>query len=390
MKHDVQALASVSFDGTGERLLTAGGVVGGQGFGDPTVRLWDLNSGKELLRLSRPDEEVGHALISPDGQFIAVAWRPRAEGTNHQVQLYDVSGTLRWASAPIATQVFKLAFSPDGRLLAMAMVDGRARVLDALTGAQVHKLTGFVGALRDVAFHPNSKQLVTVGDTPEVHTWDLESGELQRIIRGPTKEVECVTFSPDVTRLATGDHDGLVKVWDADGRQRGLLLNHGGYSARGALRFSPDSTRIMTVLRKQGRVDWCDLRTGEVSRRTIFPGRNDSEVRPVALCADGTRVATLQEEAPSAFEIWDVMSGERLLRSPTGPGPIVALLFSPDGRRVIASHAVRHGPALPQSASRPACGAIRTSLRLQTSTAAPYCKRSIATTSSTTRPRRKR
>jgi WD40 repeat protein/serine/threonine protein kinase len=351
VRHDLLALASVSFDGAGERLLTAGGVAGGVGFGDSTVRLWDLENGQELLRLSRPREGVGHAVLSPDGQSIAVAWlSPASAGKNHWVRLYDTGGTLRWTSAPMDARVVRLAFSADGRWLATAGIDGRARVLDAQTGEQVHKLTGFVGTLRDVAFHPDGKQLAAVGDTPEVRLWDLESGELLRTIRGPTNIVESVAFSPDGRRLATGDHDGLVKVWEAGARQRGLLLDHGGYSARGALHFRPGGAKVMTVMRSKGRVDWCDLLTGEVGRQTILPPSKTGDLRPAALSANGTRVASVHEEAPAAFEIWDVPSGKRLLRSPAGPGPISALLFSPDGRRVIASHAVRRGPAAPQSA----------------------------------------
>jgi WD40 repeat protein/serine/threonine protein kinase len=349
VRHERPAIASVGFDSTGERLLTGGGVGGGVGIGDPTVHLWDLEKGQELLRLSRPDEDVGHALFSPDGQSIAVAWHVRSGGRNSCVQLYDARGTLRWTSATIGAQVTKLAFSSDGRWLAAAARDGRARVLDAQTGQQVHKLSGFVGALHDVAFHPDGKRLATVGDTPEVRLWDLESGELLQTIRGPTKIVECVTFSPDGKRLATGDFAGLVKVWETDGWQRGLLLDHGGYSARSALQFSPGGEKVMTVVRKHGRVDWCDLKTGEVGRRIILPDSKSADLRPVALSAEGTRVASVHEEATSAFEIWDVPSGNRLLRSPPGPGPIIALLFSPDGRRVIASHAVRQGPSAPES-----------------------------------------
>ncbi len=349
-RHESPALASVSIDGAGERLLTGAGVAGGVGFGDSTVRLWDLKTGQELLRLSRSGEGVGHALLSPDGQSIAVAWHGKASAEkNHRVRLYDTGGTLRWTSAPIGTQVVKLAFSPDGLWLALAAIDGRARVLDARTGELAHKLTGFVGALRDVAFHPDSKRLAAVGDTPEVLLWDLESGELLQSTRGPTNIIESVAFSPDGLRLATGDHDGLVNVWETAGRQRGLLLDHGEYSARGALHFSPGGEKVMTVLRSKGRVDWCDLRTGEVGRRAILPPSKTADLRPVALSANGTRVASVHEDAPSAFEIWDVPSGKRLLRSPEGPGPIIAMLFSPDGRRVTASHADRHGPTEPQS-----------------------------------------
>ena len=350
IRHESPALASVAIDGAGERLLTGAGVGGGVGFGDSTVRLWDLKTGQELLRLSRTGEGVGHAVLSPGGQSIAVAWNGQDPAEkNHRVRLYDAGGTLCWTSAPIDAQVVRLAFSPDGRWLASAAIDGRARVLDALTGELTLKLTGFVGALRDVAFHPDGKHLVAVGDTPEVHTWDLDSGELMRTIRGPTKIVESVAFSPDGLSLATGDHAGQVKVWEAAGRQRGVLMKHGDYSARGALLFSPGGEKVMTVLRSKGRVDWCDLRTGETVRRAILPLSKTDDQRPVALSASGTRVACVHEEAPFAFEIWDVPSGKRVLRSTDGPGAIVAMIFSPDGRRLIASHAVRHGPSQPQS-----------------------------------------
>ena len=266
------------------------------------------------------------------------------------MRLYDGKGAPRWASERIDSPVVKIAFSDDGRWLATAALDGRARVLDASTGRLVHKLTGFVGSLRDVAFHPDGKRLAAVGDTPEVRLWDLDSGELVRTIRGPTEIVESVAFHADGKRLATGDHAGLVKVWDASGDQRGLLLDHGGYGARGALNFSPGGTKVMTLLRSCGRsrlVRRANRGGRPANGLAAEPNRRSPASRPLGRRRPGRQRAC---GSTQRFEIWEVAPAKRLLRSPPGPGAITALVFSPDGRRVIASHAVRRGPAAPASA----------------------------------------
>jgi WD40 repeat protein/serine/threonine protein kinase len=341
-KHDSIGVASVGFDPTGRRLLTAaGGRRHGGGYGDQTVRVWDVETGRQLVRIQRRAEGLTHALFSPDGVAIAAGWTSTPAETNRGwVTLHDARGTPRWTFPVYPTLLVKLAFSPDGRQLAAAGLDGRVRVLDAATGHLVRQLTGSVGPLRDVAFNASGRLLAAVGDNPEVRIWDVNSGDVVRTIRGPTDIIEAVAFSSN-GRLATGDHEGLVKVWDANRNQRGLLLDHGGYSARQGLVFVPGGGKLVVVPTARKRVDWLDLRTGTPGRQPLPVLR---ELERANVSPDGKRVACVPAGSPSVFEVWQVDGPSQVLRSPPGPGPISALSYSPDGHWLVTSHRVRRRP----------------------------------------------
>jgi serine/threonine protein kinase/WD40 repeat protein len=340
-KHDEMGIASVGFDATGRRLLTAaGGRKHGGSYGDRTVRIWDVETGRQQVRVDRPGEGVPHAAFSPDGETFATAWASTPAETNKGwVTLHDAQGRPRWTSWVYPALLVKLAFSPDGRHLAAAGVDGRVRVLDAATGHLVRQLTGPVGPLRDVAFNATGKLLAAAGDTPEVRIWDLTTGDVVRTIRGATDIIESVAFCSN-DRLATGDHEGLVKVWDAGRDQRGLLLDHGSYSARQGLVFVPGGQRVVVVPTSCERVDWLDLQTGATARRSLPVLKGDERAN---ISPDGRRIACVPVGSADVFEVWEVEDSTRVLRSHRGPGPISALSYSPDGRWLMTSHLVRHG-----------------------------------------------
>src|SRR5262249_34680983 len=141
-------------------------------------------------------------------------------------------------------------------------------------------------------------------------------------------------------RLATGDHKAFVKVWDIVGDQRGTLLDHAGQGARAALALTEG--KVVVALEGPHRVDWLDLRSGASGRQPI-PGLNED--LSAALSRDGTWLAFPVAPDGDALEVWDVVQGKRLFRSPPGPGKISAVAFSPDGRWLLASHVVPQGPA---------------------------------------------
>src|SRR5262249_1851238 len=94
---------------------------------DHTARLWDIASGRQLLRLEH-DADVYDAKFSPDGQRILTASRDRT------ARLWDARTGSLLRSFNHGDIVWQAAFSPDGRIVATAGQDSVVRLWDASTG----------------------------------------------------------------------------------------------------------------------------------------------------------------------------------------------------------------------------------------------------------------
>jgi TIR domain/WD domain, G-beta repeat len=118
--------------------------------------------------------------------------------------------------------VYGVAFSPDGRLLASCGNNMRVRLWDPATGEHRRTLTGHTGwvlpQVSCVAFSPDGQLLASGGSDKTVRLWDPATGEHRRTLTGHTgwgyPGASCVAFSPDDQLLASGGSDKTVRLWD--------------------------------------------------------------------------------------------------------------------------------------------------------------------------------
>src|SRR5205085_478869 len=105
-----------------------------------------------------------------------------------------------------------IAFSPDGQRLAAASWR-EVKVWDARTGREVLTVQG----RNCLAFSADGKRIATGAADKTVKVWDGASGAELLALRDHTSEVASVAFSPDGRRIATGAGipDQRVRVWDA-------------------------------------------------------------------------------------------------------------------------------------------------------------------------------
>jgi WD40 repeat protein len=113
--------------------------------------------------------------------------------------------------------VFGLAFSPDGKLLAIADRSNTVQLWDVGAGKPARApLTGHAGIVRSVAFSPDGKLLATGSDDKTVRLWNPATGQPAAApLTGHTGPVNALAFSPDGKTLATGSADHTVRLWDA-------------------------------------------------------------------------------------------------------------------------------------------------------------------------------
>jgi WD40 repeat protein len=114
--------------------------------------------------------------------------------------------------------VLRVAFSPDGRRLALASDDRTVKVWDAVTGQEILNLQGHPDKVASVAFSPDGRRLASASEDGTVKVWDAATGQETLTLQGHTGPVTSVAFSPDGRWLAAGGRDGtkgILRLWDA-------------------------------------------------------------------------------------------------------------------------------------------------------------------------------
>lgn len=200
-------IRSVAFSPDGSLAASAGGV-------DDGIRLWDVRGGKELSRFKRPREMVTRLVFTPDGRHL-LSTSVEPDRKDHLL-LWDVKTgkeVRRFDPGPPA--VHGLALSPNGKLAATAGWDATVRLWDVATGKQLHRLEGHGNShVYHVAFSRDGRLLASAGWGPPggsgaVVFWDSRSGKKLQDwqFSGPAHGV---AFAPDGRHLAVGCGNGTA------------------------------------------------------------------------------------------------------------------------------------------------------------------------------------
>lgn len=246
--------------------------------------------------------------FSPDGHFIA-----SSSWDTGKFLLWDTQ-TLKLVERPgTISNVYSIAFSPDGTHLAIGYLDNTIRLMNLdtlalLPGSMISSVTQI--GISGVEFSPDGNTLVSTGyGTDGVLLWDVSTQ--QQILRFQSgKRDRAIAISPDGKYLVTGGiRDDLdLRVWSIEtGDQIHTLTGHKATTRD--LAFSPDGSLLASSGGSGDNAAYLwDMRTWE---QVGVLGGHPAHVGSVAFSADGTHLATTSYWANYVY-IWDAQTHRRV------------------------------------------------------------------------------
>jgi WD40 repeat protein len=322
-------VSAVAFNRDGTRLASAGG---------KNVKVWDTKTGREVLSLGGHSWIVSSVAYSRDGKRLA------SGSTDETVRVWDATTGKELVVLKGHTHgVTAVAFSPDGRRLVSAAGDKTVKVWDITKDPEAFTF-GLAGeSLGRLAFHPDGKRLAygAVGVT----LWDVTKGKHVRSLKNFLLKtpVSAVAFSRDGKRLAAAS-PGLtdrrrrpafqleVKVWDTETGKQISSFDLDCFASE--LAFSPDGKHLIIS----------DAENGQI--RNVASGKKEIALKEklnaacLAYSPDGRFLATGSRSSPQLqgeVNLWDLVSGKKIRSLGKQEGWIVSLGFSPDGRRLASA-----------------------------------------------------
>jgi WD40 repeat protein len=239
------------------------------------------------------------------------------------------------------TVLLRLRPNDKDALDILAMLDEQMETVTSGQVGELHRFKGHKAWVNSVAFAPNGRRAVSGaggafvndefadGNDTSVLLWDVENGQKLHRFRGHRTVVNCVAFSPDGRRIASGGRRGAICLWDGTFLTAIRQFQRTG-QAVWTLAFSPDGRLLLSGGDERAISLW-NVREGRCLRR--FEGHRNG-VNSVAFSPDGRRA--LSGSFDNSIRLWDVETGQ-MLRSLEGHAQaVLSVAFTPDGNQAVS------------------------------------------------------
>ena len=340
------AILSARFSPDGQLIVTAGR--------DRTASVWNAASLDRLEHLAE-----GHDFLASSAIFFGDGSRLATGAGDGTVRLWDVATGAENLRLDDTGRTAALAVSDDNELIATGAAEGAAVIWDANSGDRLATLAGHTAEITAIAFAPGSQLVATGDDRGVCRLWRFDPAANEwrggEWLRGHSRTITAMTFADDGARLITSSGDNTCGQWDvvAGKEIRSGVLKHPEWVTD--IVVSDDGRTALTScddgkLRLWSLADAQLLRTMEsppakspatAAASAEFP-QTETAFTSIGMSSDG-RLAVTACAADGTVRLWNLADGQELTASDDGAwlnvgdrgGLVWAARFTPDDRGVL-------------------------------------------------------
>ncbi|MEG3918531.1 AAA family ATPase [Microcoleus sp. T3_A4] len=270
---------------------------------DGIVKIWDLQSGKEVL--TSDHQRPIRAIAALPSEYLALSG-----SQDGSVRIWDLQSGKEFYTVNIPTPTV-YASTPAG---AMPLETSLAKLTLAFSITPDRQVAVFGLGLHD------SISILKV--------WHLKHKTELFTLSGHTQQISGVTIIPDEQRIISSSFDGTIRVWELEtGRQLFALQSHEEPINKFAL--TPDNERLISASQDG------TLKVWDLQKRTLsltLEGHADI-VWAVAVSPNGQHAISVSEDC--TLKVWD-LSGGKVIASFSGESPLISCAVALDGVTIIA------------------------------------------------------
>jgi RNA polymerase sigma factor (sigma-70 family) len=292
-------------------------------------------TGKELRAFGNVTPSHTFAL-SPDDKTLVLS-------AGKDVTLYTAEQGAMIRGLPGVLKVPSLAFSPDGKLLALGDETNTIRLWDIATSTVVGKLIGVKGPgqlrgvgdeIHSLCFTPDSSTLISAGDYGDgtVRIWDVATGKQTGTLQGNFGDSYCVAVAPDGKTVAVGGANGTLRLWDL-ATKKVADADLGTQCLLTAVAVDPSGREIATA-GNDGMIYMWDP-SGKLLRQWRA---HERQIGTLAYGRESGKLFSTGAYSPARY--WDSTTGKKLQEYAGSTMTVIGVNFltpAPDGKRLIVA-----------------------------------------------------
>jgi WD40 repeat protein/serine/threonine protein kinase len=188
-------------------------------------------------------------------------------------------------------------------------------------------------AVRSVAVSRDSKRVVSGGQDGKVKIWDAETGAEIATLIGHTEDVFSVAIDRSGKLIASGSLDNTIRLWDMNTHANVLTIERAHSEWVTVVAFSPDGKHLFSCCEEDRNVKMWDIKTGSQLRTYTIEESAGPGVYFIAVSPSGKQIVLCTD---TGLEVREVTAGSTLATFREHPDKPVCAAFNNDGKQIVS------------------------------------------------------